>query len=76
MTKTATKPAAKPTPKKKYKPFGAGHHASKMTTAKVRQARKSYATGKWTIAALARKYEITNPSMASILRGKTWKHVQ
>lgn len=54
---------------------GAKHHATKMTAAKVRQARKSYATGKWTIAQLAAKYEITWPSMKAILTGRTWKHL-
>ncbi|MFF5973637.1 hypothetical protein ACFY7C_19130 [Streptomyces sp. NPDC012769] len=61
--------------------LGAKHHASKMTTAKVRQARKSYdvrtANGdrKWTITGLAEKYGITPQSMAAILNRKSWKHV-
>lgn len=60
---------------------GAKHHAAKMTAAKVRQARKSYevrdryGNRKWTIAALARKYGVTAPSMRAILDRRTWKHV-
>jgi len=54
---------------------GVKHHAAKMTAAKVRQARKSYATGNWTIVALADKYGITRQSMDAILRHKTWKSV-
>lgn len=54
---------------------GAKHHAAKMTTAKVRQARKSYATGKWTARALAEKYGVAHQTMHAILKHKTWKHV-
>ncbi|MFF8831284.1 hypothetical protein [Streptomyces sp. NPDC015131] len=57
------------------KGIGTNHHSAKMNTAKVRQARKSFATGRWTQAALARKYGISGPSMAAILQGRTWKHV-
>ncbi len=60
---------------------GTRHHSAKMTPAKVRQARKSYDVRlknghrKWTIAALARKYGISSPSMADILARRTWAHV-
>lgn len=54
---------------------GAKHHAAKMTTAKVRQARKSFETGKWTVKALAEKYGITPQSMHAIIKRTTWKHV-
>jgi hypothetical protein len=60
---------------------GAKHHAAKMTTATVRQARKSYelktkeGKRKWTITALAVKYGITPQSMDAILKRRTWKHV-
>jgi len=63
------------TPKKNQKGIGAQHWAAKMTAAKVRQARKSYATGRYTIADLARKYEITPPSMGQIIHRRTWRHV-
>jgi hypothetical protein len=54
---------------------GAKHHNAKMTAAKVRQARKSYDTGKWTISDLARKYGISHQTMWSIVHRKTWAHV-
>lgn len=54
---------------------GARHHASKMTAAKVTQARKLYATGKWTQAALAERYGITAPAMWAILNRRTWVHI-
>ena len=57
------------------KRLGAKHHASKMTTAKVKQARKSFATGKWTQAKLAEKYGISPQSMSAILKRQSWKHV-
>lgn len=54
---------------------GAKHHAAKMTAAKVRQARKSYDTGKWTIARLAEKYDLSWTAMNLIIQRETWKHV-
>jgi uncharacterized protein YjcR len=54
---------------------GAKHHGAKMTTAKVRQARKSYETGKWTVRGLADKYGIAHQTMQAILNRKTWTHV-
>lgn len=54
---------------------GTKHHFAKMTVAKVRQARKSYDTGKWSIAALADKYGVAPQTMHAILQRRTWKHV-
>lgn len=54
---------------------GVKHPSAKMNVTKVRQARKSYATGKWSIADLAIKYGITPQSMSQILKRQTWKHV-
>ena len=55
---------------------GAKHHNAKMTPAKVRAARKAYATGDWSISALARKYGLSHQSMGSLLKGETWRHVE
>lgn len=55
--------------------IGAKHHAAKLNAAKVRQARKSHATGKWTIAALAEKYGVAHQTMHAAIHGQTWKHV-
>lgn len=55
--------------------IGSKHHASKMTTAKVKQARKSFSTGKWSQRKLAKKYGISPQSMADILKRRSWKHV-
>lgn len=54
---------------------GAKHHAAKLTVAKVRQARKSHATGKWTITSLAAKYGVTHQTMWAAVHRQTWKHV-
>jgi uncharacterized protein YjcR len=54
---------------------GAKHHAAKMTTAKVRAARKAYATGKWTYARLAEKYGVRPQTMHAIVTRKTWRDV-
>lgn len=61
--------------------IGAKHHAAKMTTAQVKQARKSYevrdANGKrkWTLAGLAEKYGVKRQTMCAIINRDTWKHV-
>ncbi|MFD4474597.1 helix-turn-helix domain-containing protein [Streptomyces sp. NPDC058471] len=54
---------------------GVKHHNAKMTVAKVRQARKSYATGKWSIRRLAEKYGVSHQAMWSVVQRKTWQHV-
>lgn len=55
--------------------MGAKHHNAKMTTAKVRQARKTHEKGKTTIVALAEKYGVANQTMWAIIHRKTWKEV-
>lgn len=54
---------------------GVKHHNAKMTAATVRQARKSYATGKWSIRRLAAKYGVSHQAMWSIVQHKTWVQV-
>lgn len=55
--------------------LGAKHHNAKMTTAKVRAARKAHAKGKTTIRALAEKYGVATQTMWSIVHRQTWKDV-
>lgn len=55
---------------------GDKHHNAKMDPAKVLAARKLYATGEWTINALARKFNITHQTMGSLLKRQTWRHVE
>jgi hypothetical protein len=67
---------------------GSNHHASKMTEATVRAARRAYAKprpsfivleGKRhpiTVSSLARKYNVSRQTMSVILKGDTWKHVE
>jgi hypothetical protein len=64
---------------------GSAHHASKMTEADVKAARKTYDTGKFiivdgkrqpvTVNALARKYGVAHQTMHAIVKRKTWKHL-
>lgn len=64
---------------------GSKHHASKMTEAKVRAARKAFTDASWVVvdgkrhpvnaSTLARKYGVTHQTMRSILKNETWKHV-
>jgi hypothetical protein len=64
---------------------GSAHHASKMTEADVKAARKTYDTGKFlmvdgkrhpvTVNALARKYGVAHQTLHAIVKRKTWKHL-
>ena len=65
---------------------GSKHHATKLTEADVRAARKAAASGKFLVLdgkrhpvntnTLARKYGVAHQTMRNILTGVTWKHVQ
>ena len=54
---------------------GEKHRAAKMTEAQVMEARRKYATGQYTIAALAAEYGLTSGPAYQMLRGITWKHL-
>lgn len=56
---------------------GSKHHNAKLTPAKVRQARKTWAegSGKKNIKQLAEKYGVANQTMWAALHRKTWVHV-
>jgi DNA-binding MarR family transcriptional regulator len=47
----------------------------KLTASQVGQARTLYRAGKASQAELARKYKVTQPTMASALTGKTYAWV-
>jgi hypothetical protein len=53
---------------------GVGHYKAKLTDEQVLEIRKAYQTGE-TQAFLARRYGVTFGTIASIVRGKTWKHL-
>lgn len=55
--------------------LGTKHHNSKLTPAKVRAARKTYAAGKASTQKLADKYGVSQQTMWAAIHGKTWKHV-
>lgn len=64
---------------------GSRHHASKMTEAEVRAARRSYEKGTYivvdgkrepiTVNSLARKYGVAHQTMHAVVKRKTWKHI-
>jgi hypothetical protein len=55
--------------------FGERHGLTKMTSAKVKQARDVYRSGKMSMERLAEKFGIAFSSMQLILREKTWKRL-
>lgn len=56
-------------------PKGEKIGVAKMTEEKVREARRLWATGKYRLGELSRKFGITDMPMRSLLQRKTWKHV-
>lgn len=48
----------------------------KLNPKKVRNIRKLYATGNWTITALAKKYKITIPHCSGIIHSRIWVNVK
>ena len=55
---------------------GAKHHFAKLTPQQVRQARKSFATGKRTVADIARRYGVSYQCMYSAIHRKSWAHLK
>lgn len=53
---------------------GEAHGAAKLTSKKVRTARRAYVRGV-SIATLAKRYGVRDAIMRDVLYGKTWKHV-
>lgn len=49
--------------------------AKKLTEQHVKSIRKYYATGKYTLADLARAYDVTTSTVYAIVCRRTWKHV-
>lgn len=54
--------------------IGSNNKASKMTEAKVSEARRRYAVGESGLA-LSVEYDVSAVTMFSILRRETWKHI-
>ena len=53
---------------------GEKHGQAKLTWVTVRKIRALWATGEWTQAALAKKFDVTPASISMMVRGLTWKH--
>lgn len=57
-----------------FKP-GTKHPMAKLTEAKVAEARALRASGKYTTAAIAKRFGVSGSTMSVALRGLKWKHV-
>jgi len=55
-------------------PKGSDHPNSKLTEREVRQMRVFYASGKWAMLSLAKKFGVSIGNVYRILRGRGWKH--
>lgn len=53
----------------------ASHPGQKLTPATVREIRARYDDGETNRSALACEYDVTQPTIARVLRGDTWSHV-
>lgn len=54
---------------------GSKHWGAKLNEAQVMEARRKYATGKYTLAMLAAEYGLTVTPVSQLIRGVTWKHL-
>lgn len=57
------------------RPRGERHGNAKLTDAKVREIRTLFATGQHTKAALARRFDVSEPLIRIVVTGRGWKHV-
>ncbi len=48
---------------------------AKLTVADVREIRAHFIAGHYTLAALAKKFGVSVPTVQQIVKGRTWKHV-
>ena len=55
---------------------GERNHRSRLTEEQVVQIRREYATGRFTQAALARKYVVGPTAICRVVSGKRWKHLR
>lgn len=49
---------------------------TKLTKAKVRQMRKSYATGRYSVRQLAEKFGVGKTTASDALSGRTWANIE
>jgi len=54
---------------------GENHSLAKMTDKKVLRIRKLYATGEYTMAAIATAYGVYDSTVHRIIHRRTWKHI-
>lgn len=54
---------------------GEGHGLSKLTTQKVLEIRKLYASGQWTQARLATRFRVGQANISRVINRKMWSHV-
>lgn len=49
---------------------------AKLTEQQVREIRRAYAAGEYTMDELAARYGVTHPTILDIIHRNTWKHVE
>ena len=54
---------------------GSLNHGAKVSEDDVREIRRAYASGEWTLERLGIRYGMTMQGIAAIVKRKTWKHV-
>jgi hypothetical protein len=55
---------------------GVRNRSAKLNEEQVREIRRLYATGGFSLSMLARKYQVTVPTIHPIVQRRTWKHVK
>ena len=54
---------------------GAGRQPSKLSADEVREMRRLYESGEYSISQLGRAYNISSSAADAAIKGRTWKHV-
>lgn len=54
---------------------GGEHGLAKLTEEQVREIRRAYATGAWSQRRLARRFQVTQPNIQSIVNRNSWTHI-
>jgi hypothetical protein len=58
-----------------YRPRGVESRSSKLTEQDVNEIRQKYAPRKYSSIRLAKEYGVEKPTILSIIKYKTWKHI-
>lgn len=60
---------------RKLRLYGSRTSNARLNEATVRQIRRRWATGAWTVTDLAKRFGVSHPTISLIVHRKTWTHI-